>query len=64
VLIVFGTIAYNISSNYYWFMLAALAPASAYLYLRRAFILAVAWVRAQKRWMADGLAVEQVHHTR
>ena len=59
-----GTVAYNTSPAYYWFMLTALVPAAAYLHLRRALILAEARLRARQRWLAYGPDVERVHHVR
>ncbi len=62
-LAVFGSIGYNLSPTWYWFMATAIVPALLYVALRRAVPGAEARVRGRARWKAYGPSVERVPYT-
>ena len=63
-LAVFGSIGYNLSPTWYWFMATAIVPALLYVVFRRAVPGAEARVRGRARWKAYGPSVDRVPYTR
>ena len=63
IIAVFGTIGFNMGSQYYLVMLAAIPVFALYVLFRRAVPYASARTTARKRWKAFGPNVERVPYT-